>query len=377
MAKAAANEERRIEPVFDFSANAGAEPEASDEALYRHILDMAARGHALGYDAVWLVEHHFSDYYPQPSPLLLLAHIAAACPQIGLGSMVLVSPWYEPRRMAEDIAMLSNLTRGDLHLGLGRGTAPLEYEAFDVPMGEAMERFAETYRFLEVALKGEPFTHNSPNIRFPRKLALRPKPQTDKLNFYGAIGNPDSAARIAKLGLPPLSISYFPMEVQHEIVAEWEKVSLAEGGVADATKVVAVNCILADSDDEARALARKYLPLWFEMQIEHYEVDKKLHGAIKGYEAFDRLLGRFYEFADPGQIDDYLDLQFIGSPATVGARIEEYAAAGFNRFIVQTGTPGTPRAMQIDMLERFAAEVAPEFSKRFEKPNRAKGLRRA
>jgi luciferase-like monooxygenase len=69
-------------------------------------------GAKLGYDAAWVVEHHFSDYYPTPSPLLLLSHIAARCPGFGLGTAVLVTSWHQPLRMAEEIAMLRLLDVG-------------------------------------------------------------------------------------------------------------------------------------------------------------------------------------------------------------------------------------------------------------------------
>ena len=58
-----------------------------------------------------MVEHHFSDYYPTPNPLMFLSHIAAACPGLGLGTAVMVLPWYDPVRFAEDVAMLATLSR--------------------------------------------------------------------------------------------------------------------------------------------------------------------------------------------------------------------------------------------------------------------------
>ena len=114
----------------------------------------------LGFDAAWLLEHHFSDYYPTPSPLLFMAHIAAAFPDLSLGTSVLVLPWYHPLRLAEEIAMLNSMTRGTLHLGIGRGTARMEYDAYNVDMNEARARFAECYRIVEKGLSGEPFTHD-------------------------------------------------------------------------------------------------------------------------------------------------------------------------------------------------------------------------
>src|SRR3977135_2699366 len=106
-------------------------------------------GHRLGYDAAWLLEHHFSDYYPTPSPLLMMAHIAAKFPDLARCPAVLVLPWYRPLRLAEEIAMLNSLTRGTLHLGIGRGTAKMEYDAYNVDMNEARESFAECLALFE------------------------------------------------------------------------------------------------------------------------------------------------------------------------------------------------------------------------------------
>ena len=362
------------ELTFDFSANAGAESGLSDEDLYIHIMDMASLGHRLGYDTLWMVEHHFSDYYPSPSPLVLLSYVAALCPRLSLGTMVLVTPWYDARRLAEEISILSHLTKGDLHLGLGRGTALSEYQAFDVPMEEARERFRESYELIDLALQGEPFTYNGRYLRVPRKITLRPAANRDKINFYGAIGNPLSAGRMAQLGLSPLSISYFDFETQEDILSNWAAVAKARGKATDVSKAIAVNCVIADTDEEAQEIARKYLPTWFQMQIDHYEVDKRLHRNIKTYEAFDELLGKFHSFSDPKTMEAYLGLQFVGTAQTIGARIERYQDAGFNRFIIQAGVPGTPRSVQRDVLTRFAKEIAPEYSSRFNEPVRKVGI---
>jgi alkanesulfonate monooxygenase SsuD/methylene tetrahydromethanopterin reductase-like flavin-dependent oxidoreductase (luciferase family) len=109
--------------AFGFQAAPASDAHKSDQALYREVMDDCALGQKLGFDAAWLLEHHFSDYYPTPSPLLFMAHIAAALPDLSLGTSVLVLPWYHPLRLAEEIAMLNSMTRGTLHLGIGRGTA--------------------------------------------------------------------------------------------------------------------------------------------------------------------------------------------------------------------------------------------------------------
>jgi hypothetical protein len=72
-----------VEPKFGWMMGAVGADGESDAALYRQMIADAELGAELGYDAAWVVEHHFSDYYPTPSPLLLLAHIAARCPGDG------------------------------------------------------------------------------------------------------------------------------------------------------------------------------------------------------------------------------------------------------------------------------------------------------
>ena len=182
-------------PQFGWMMGAVGADGEPDAALYRQMIADAELGAELGYDAAWVVEHHFSDYYPTPSPLLLLSHIAARCPGFGLGTAVLVTPWHQPLRMAEEIAMLSLLTDAPLHIGLGRGNAPLEYEAFDVAMSEANDRFEECLAIVRLALQGQPFTYHGKYLRVPREVRLRPTPRLDRLTFLGAIGQPSSGAK--------------------------------------------------------------------------------------------------------------------------------------------------------------------------------------
>jgi len=140
--------------LFGFQAAASDVAGVPDHQLYRDLIADCALGHRLGYDAAWLLEHHFSDYYPTPSPLLMMAHIAAKFPDLSLGTSVLVLPWYHPLRLAEEIAMLNSLTQGTLHLGIGRGTAKMEYDAYNVDMNEGRARFSEVFKIVEQGLAG-------------------------------------------------------------------------------------------------------------------------------------------------------------------------------------------------------------------------------
>ena len=140
---------------FGFQAAAADVAGVPDDQLYRDLIADCALGHKLGYDAAWLLEHHFSDYYPTPSPLLMMAYIAAKFPDLSLGTSVLVLPWYHPLRLAEEIAMLNSLTQGTLHLGIGRGTAKMEYDAYNIDMNEGRARFSEVFKIVETGIGGK------------------------------------------------------------------------------------------------------------------------------------------------------------------------------------------------------------------------------
>ena len=114
---------------FGFATTAVDAPGATDSELYRSLLAECERNQSLGFTTAWALEHHFSDYFPTPDTLLLLANLAPRFPDLGLGTAVLVTPWHHPLRLAEQIAMLSVLGAAPLHLGLGRGTAKFEFES--------------------------------------------------------------------------------------------------------------------------------------------------------------------------------------------------------------------------------------------------------
>lgn len=346
--------------AFGFQAAPASDVRKPDGVLYREVMDDCALGHRLGYDAAWLLEHHFSDYYPTPSPLLFMAHIAAAFPDLSLGTSVLVLPWYHPLRLAEEIAMLNAMTRGTLHLGIGRGTAKMEYDAFNVDMNEARARFAECYRIVEKGLSGAPFTHDGRFWKIERPLTLRPEPVGKKVRFYGAIGSAASAEIMGDLGVPPICLSTFPDRLLTQILERWRARAgaRAEGAILP----ISVKMFIADTDEEAQALGRKYYPPYFALQADHYEADDNPWDGIPEYQEFNRMFANLRKLTDPAQLGPFMASNLVGSPATIRRRIDALAALGFDYFMVSCATPGTPIELRQRMMTRFAEEICPGYS---------------
>jgi alkanesulfonate monooxygenase SsuD/methylene tetrahydromethanopterin reductase-like flavin-dependent oxidoreductase (luciferase family) len=351
-------------PAFAFQiAPVSDDGDASDASMYQTALEDARLGHSLGLSTGWIIEHHFTDYYPTPNPLMMLSHVAAACPGLGLGTSVMVLPWYHPLRFAEDVAMLQTMSTGDLHIGIGRGTAKLEYDAFQVDMTEARHRFEESWNIVRKALEGETFSYAGDYLSVDREVQLRPILEARKPNFYGAIGSPQSAGIMAELDLPPIALAQFPDRMLRDIMKEWTARSEALGKTTDVTVPILVQCYIADTDEEARDLARHYLPMYFRRQVEHYEILKDPWKDLSGYEQFSRFFANLRKLADGADIEGFLDMNAVGSPATVARRINELSALGFNHFIMTNSTPGVPREVRHDMLRRLAATVVPQFAK--------------
>ena len=115
----------------------------SDADVWRQGLDLATAAEPLGFDSVWSAEHHFTDYHMCPNVAQFLTWVASRTQRVQLGSMVMVLPWHDPVRLAEEVSVLDHMSGGRVLLGLGRGLGRVEFEGFRLQMGESRRRFTE------------------------------------------------------------------------------------------------------------------------------------------------------------------------------------------------------------------------------------------
>src|SRR6187397_1080481 len=105
---------------------------------YRDTLEIVRRAEALGFDSAWVSEHHGTSDGYLPSLLTMLAGFAAATDRIRLGTGVVLTPLHDPLRLAEDAAVVDQLSGGRLTLGLGIAWRPEEFRMFGVPFSERL-----------------------------------------------------------------------------------------------------------------------------------------------------------------------------------------------------------------------------------------------
>ena len=138
----------------------------SPDRLYREILEQIAWGENNGFDDVWLSEHHFIEDGYLPSILPVAAAIAARTNRIRIVSGVLLVPFHNPIRLAEDIATVDVISGGRFELGVGIGFKREEFEGFGVPFKERGARTNQSLEIIRRALAGETVTFKSEFFEF-------------------------------------------------------------------------------------------------------------------------------------------------------------------------------------------------------------------
>src|SRR4051794_12982260 len=146
----------------------------SEVELYRDAVDVAVLAEQLGFDSVWLSEHHFVDDGYMPSLLPVAAAIGARTERVEIGTALLLAPLHDPVRLAEDAATVDLLCGGRLVLGLGLGWREEEFEGLRIPLSSRRRRLEDSIAILRQAWSDGPVT-GTPGTAYPG-MAVTPKP---------------------------------------------------------------------------------------------------------------------------------------------------------------------------------------------------------
>lgn len=146
------------------------------EVVYERALERIEIMDKTGYDAVWLAEHHFTDYSVCPSVHLMGMHVAARTRNLRIGTAVSLAALYHPLRLAEEVALLDVLSGGRVNWGAGRGFDPVEFKAFGIPPDESAERFREAVDIVVAAWENDRLTWQGKHWSFD-EVEVLPKPR--------------------------------------------------------------------------------------------------------------------------------------------------------------------------------------------------------
>ena len=168
------------------------------EALYRESLDQIVWAESLGFDSVWLTEHHFCADGYTPSPLVIAAAIGERTQRLRIGTNLMLLPLADPVRLAEDAATLAILTDGRFDLGVGLGYRQIEFDYFGRKLVNRPSLMEEGVSVLRQAWSGEPVFLQGKRFRVDG-LSVTPVPGKAPRLFMGGMA-PPAIERAARLG---------------------------------------------------------------------------------------------------------------------------------------------------------------------------------
>ncbi|HZP35930.1 MAG TPA: LLM class flavin-dependent oxidoreductase [Methylomirabilota bacterium] len=336
----------------------------SDRDVYLNELRLADLAEPLGFQSVWGVEHHFTDYTMCPDVLQFLSYMAGRTRQAQLGSMVVVLPWHDPMRVAEEVSMLDNLSGGRLILGLGRGAGKVEFDGFRMSMDESRPRFVESAEMLLRGLESGYCEYDGTFVKQPR-AAIRPAPfRSFRGRTYAAAVSPESLPIMAELGVGILIIPQKPWkEVARELDAYREVYRRVNG--VDAPPPISAGWTFCDpSADRAEAMARRYIGGYYQTVLDHYQFQGDHLAHTKGYEYYGKMAEKIQQYGTDTVIDYFMNLQVWGTPEQCYDKILDiHARTGNSHYVGVFSYAGMPYEEAERNLRLFAGEVMPELQR--------------
>ncbi len=208
-----------------------------------------------GYDAIWVAEHHFSTYSVCPSIHLMGTHIAAHTENLRIGTGVSLAAFYDPLRLAEEVALLDVLSGGRVNWGAGSGFDPTEFRAFGIDRSERHPRFRENVDIVLNAWKMERLTYHG-QFHDYEDIEVLPKPLQNPMPVWMAASSPDAIRWSAAKGF---SIMMDPHSSMDDIATKRQMydTTLSENDFDPHGRDIPVARLLAiaPSDAQARQIA--------------------------------------------------------------------------------------------------------------------------
>ena len=335
----------------------------SDAAVYAGHLALGDLAEPMGFDSLWALEHHFTGYSMSPDPTQLLSYFAGRTNRITLGTAVIVLPWHDPVRVAEEIALLDILSGGRCIFGFGRGAARVEYAGFRIPMDEARPRFVEAAQVVIKALNNEVFEHDGEFFKIP-PTSIRPRPISHpERRFYASSVSPESAEIMAQLGFGVLVVMQNEWPKAAQDILRYREIASSVGHTPR-SPIILTNVSVAESREEAQERALTYLGAKWDSVESHYGFSDGGLGTIKGYESYGALAKTYTKMKEPSfrakATDFYIKIQVVGTPDDCIEQIGELRRlTGVNHLAVEFGYGGMPHEQSELNMRLFADRVMP------------------
>jgi alkanesulfonate monooxygenase SsuD/methylene tetrahydromethanopterin reductase-like flavin-dependent oxidoreductase (luciferase family) len=328
------------------------------DKAYREGLELAAEASRLGYHSIWASEHHGEADGYCPSPVVACAALAVAAPNCRIGQGVALAPLYgHPMRLAEDLAVVDNLSGGRIEIGLGQGYRPTEFEMFGWNYATRTRAFEESLDILEKAWTGEGFDYTG-RIYTVKSGLLRPPPVTPgRPPLWIGAAHPKARARavrrragflvapLAELGL-----------VEHQFKSFDEEA--ARQGAGRLPRAVMREILVGDSAADA---IKRHQPFIDEVYRVQYKPERI------GLTYVDKATGERKPLTsdNPYFMSEAFmqERWFLGTPDEIAQKIVRWQERlNVDHLIFTPRPPGMPLRQAVEELEIVAKSVLPKPS---------------
>lgn len=340
------------------------EPDTSQQS-FDNCLEQCAVAHEVGFDSLTFAEHHYSPRQLTPNPIPIAATVGRLLPGAQIGVFGTDLPMNNPVRVAEEYAMLDNLLRGRLRIGLLRGT-PNEYLTYGTNPAESKDRFEEGVQLVQRALtEPEPFGWEGRYYRF-RNISIWPRcVQKPHPRILISGNSADSAALAGRLGCD-LGFSFQNAHRCAEHIGIYRAAAAEAGWEPQADNIQYRHfCVVVTSADESAAIRsawspeavyRLFNPATPDFAAVLASVGAAMGGAAKGIGA---------KPADPTSAparDFAIGPPFAGTPDEVVAQVREFAeisGVGRFEFTIGVGARRPTHDTIVDTLRLIGSDVLP------------------
>lgn len=320
---------------------------------YRDYLDLARLIESSGLDAAWVSEHHFSADGYLPSLPLMLAAFAAVTERIELGTGVVLAPFHDPIRLAEDFAVADQLSGGRVIAGFGIGWREEEFRAFNIPVKERVRRTREIVEILRHAWNEERFSYSGKHYNYT-DVAVTPKPARVPPIMIGGFVD-DAIRRAGRIGDGYLSSRAQPDRVAQafEMAAE-ERAKAGHGG----PPIVGLLQNAFVTDDPGR-----------DWPMVRDGIGHQL-GVYTGWREGTDVKGKPLEVKPPAE-EDIRRTTAFGTPQEVLEHLKPLAhvlgAYPESHLVLRLHYPGMDAAPAAKAIELLASEIAPQLKQEAER----------
>jgi len=215
----------------------------SDRALYAEVMDQVRWLDGLGADLVWFTEHHFVDDGYLPSWIPVAGAMAAVTEHVRFGTDICLLPFNHPVRLAEDLAVLDNLSGGRVEVGLGMGYAPHEFRGFGIPVSRRVSLMDEGIEVLKRCFGGERFSYAGKRYRLEDVVITPGYVQDGGPPLWIAAMSEAGALRAARYGT-----HFLPQGLKGRVYDPWVEAVRADGRDPADYRIGIIRSVLVTDD---------------------------------------------------------------------------------------------------------------------------------